>query len=286
MMKWLKRLLLAAVFVAVFVGVLALAAWWLSHGTPEWYGRKRATPQELAAAAHRAEQQVQRTLNWASEQGRPPHASSTQPADSFKISFTEDELNGFFQKWDNTFGWSEHYSSFLSDPQIVIEDGRLIAAATVTDMNSVLSAEFQPRLDEGELRVPVTRVLAGRLPLPQSFWDRYRGRAEAAVTGRLPTWQQTARITADGNANASAVAAAMSELLLDLLDQRPARPVLFLPYLKNGEKSLPVKLTGLEVGDKTLTLTVRAMTPLERQALIEHVRAWRSTEATADDATK
>lgn len=277
-MKWMKRLLLAAMFVVIFAGALALSAWWLSRGTPDWYGRKRATSQQLAEAARRAEQQVQRTLNWASEQARPQNVSSTQPVDGFQISLTEDELNGFFQKWDATFGWSERYGSFLTDPQIAIEDGHIILAATVADMNSVLSVELQPRLDAGKLRITMERVLAGRLPLPAGFWDPYRRRVEAAVARRLPRLQHDAKVSADGMASADTVAAAMSDLLLDVLAQRPAAPVLFLPNIKNGQKCLPVKLTDVEVADKTLTLTVRAMTPREREQMLEEIRAPRPAE--------
>lgn len=278
-MKWIKRLLLLAMFVVVFAGVLTFSAWWLSRGAPDWYGRKRVSSQELAAAARRAEQQVQRTLNWASEQARPQNATTTQPIDSFQISLTEDELNGFFQKWDTTFGWSERYGSFLSDPQLAIEDGHVIVAATVVDMNSVLSVELQPRLDAGKLKITMERVLAGRLPLPAGFWEPYRRRVEAAVARRLPRLQHEAAMSADGMANSDAVAAAMSQLLLDVLDQRPAAPVLFLPNIRNGKKCLPVKVTDVGVADKTLTLTVRAMSPSEREAMLRQIRAPRSARA-------
>lgn len=284
-MKWLKRLLLLVVFLVVFAGALALAAWWLARGTPEWYGRNRSTPQQLAAAAQRAELEVQRTLSWASDQAHHP-PSSTQPAQTFQITLTEDELNAFFQKWDNAFGWSDRYAGYLSDPQIVIQNGKLILAATVKDTNSVISIEFAPRLENGKLDLPVTRVLAGRLPLPQSFWDRYRQRLEAAMQSRLPEWQQRANITPDGKANEDTVAAAMSELLLDGLNDRPAEPVLFLPYdIRQNRKSLPVKLNDVQIAGKALMLTVQPMTGPQRQALLAHIRTLRPAEATRQEAS-
>src|SRR5579863_1950333 len=107
-MKWRRRLLLVAVFVAVFAATVSFTAWWLAHGQPEWYSRRRLDPKESAAAASRAEQQLQRTLSWAQDRqaefvrnaaSRP----SSRPAQPLEISLTQDEVNGFFQKWDSTF---------------------------------------------------------------------------------------------------------------------------------------------------------------------------------------
>ncbi|MGH7192312.1 MAG: hypothetical protein ACREJM_02120 [Candidatus Saccharimonadales bacterium] len=286
-MKWLKRLALLVVFLAVFAGALGAAGWWLTRRPPDWYAHRQANPREMAQAASRAEREVQRTLSWAQDQQAYSVSSdtgtpSTKPARSLQISLTQDELNGFFQKWDSTFGWSRRYGSYLSDPQIVIRDDRLILAATVKDTGSVLSVEFSPRLEDGKLQMPLERVLAGRLPLPQAFWDRYRQGLESAIDARLPDWEQGADITPAGAANSDAVAAAMSELLLDVLAARPAKPVLFLPYsVGNNPRSFPVKLTSVQIADKTLTLTMEPMTPPERHALLDSIRTTRVAQISA-----
>lgn len=277
-MKWLKRLLLLVVFLGVFAVAAGAIGVWLARGTPGWYARPRGTPQQLAAAAHRAEEQVQRTLSWASGQAHhSPDTTAPAPSsdNSLQISLSEDEVNGFFAKWDQTFGWSGHYSRYLSDPQIVIEDGRLILAGAVKDLGSVMSIEFAPRLANGKLYMPVQRVLAGRLPLPQAFWDGYRRRLEQSVLARLPEWQARTEVGPDGTANSDAVAAAMGEMLLNVLNDRPTDPVLFLPYsIQQNHRSLPVKLTGVQVADKMLTLTVEPMNAVERQTLVERIRVF------------
>lgn len=288
-MKWAKRLLLLVVFVGVFAGVIGAAGWWMSKRQPDWYARRHASPQETAAAAHRAEREVQRTLSWAEDQQAYTDSSqhgapSTRPAKTFTISLTEDELNGFFQKWDAAFGWSRNYSQFFSDPQIVLQDGKLILAATAKEMGTVISIVFAPRLEAGKLQMPVDQVLAGRLPLPQSFWDRYRVMLTDRLEKPLPQWQSGAQIRPNGTANSDTVSAAMSELLVNILNDHPAEPVLFLPYdVTNGRHSLPVKVINVVIANKTLTLEVQPLTPAERKDLLESIRAPLADQAAASD---
>jgi hypothetical protein len=288
-MKWKRRLLLAALFLAIFAGTVGVATWWLAHGSPEWYARHRLAPEEIEAAAGRAEQHLQATLSWAQDRqaeslrNASSHtAAAIQTAESLEISFTQDELNGFFQKWDATFGWSEHYRGYLSDPQIVLRDGRLILAATVDDLGAVLSIEFEPRLSEGKLYLPVTRVLAGRLPLPRTLWDRYRDRLAGRLEASLPAWQGGAELTARGGANADAVVAAMSELALNALSDQPASPVLFLPYsLRSRPRSMPVKLTALQIVNQKLTLTVEPIDAEQSRQLLMAIREFKSSPTAA-----
>ena len=219
-----------------------------------------------------------RTLSWAQDQQAYVASSrvgppSTQPEKSLQISFSEDELNGFFQNWDATFRWTDRYQDYMSDPQIVLEGGRLDLAADVKQMGTVMSVEFDPRLEEGKLQMPVERVLAGRLPLPQSFWSGYRAGLESAMERNLPAWQRGAEIRPDGTANSDTVEAAMTELLLDVLNNRPARPILFLPYdVSNSRRSLPVKVTGVEITNKALVLTLQPLSAPERQALLDSIK--------------
>ncbi|HEY8751462.1 MAG TPA: hypothetical protein VIM11_26010 [Tepidisphaeraceae bacterium] len=286
-MKWRKRLLLLVLFVVVFAAALGGCAWWMARGEPEWYSRLPMDPQELEAAANRAERQLQRTLNWAQDQqafaaSSARGAPTTHPSKAIEVTFTQDELNGFFRKWDSTFGWSSAYSAYISQPQIALRDGRLLAAATVTDLGSVLSVEIVPRLEGGKLRVSIGRILAGRLPLPASFYAGYRKHAEAAMNVHLPAWRAGAEIGPQGGANLDTVAAAMGELLIDMLHEQPAPPVLFLPYsMQSKPKSLPVKVTAFRIEGKTLTMTVEPLDAPDRAALLEEIRSPKS-DPTAD----
>ena len=278
-MRWLKRLLLAVVFLVVFAGVCGFIAWRMFHGVPDWYSRKKSTPQEMAAAYARADKQIQRLLHDAQEAQHRQALLATRPAgpgdddEPIQVSFTEEELNSYFRRWDQSMGWSEQYDRYLSDPQIVIQDGRLILAANVKEVGTVVSIGFDPVLEQGKLLMPVSQVLAGRLPLPQSFWRRYEQRTERALIEHLPEWQQGAEIATDGSANADAVAAGMGELLVDLMNNRPADPVLFLPYdLQHMKRGLPVRLTDLQISNQSLTLTFRPIPPDERHALVGRIR--------------
>ena len=277
-MKWVKRLLLLVLFVAVFGVVCALSGWLLSRGTPDWYQPRKANSPEMAVAAENAEKQVQRTLNWAQDQQAYAASSqfgapTTHPAKTLEISLSEDELNGFFQKWDSTFGWSEHLGPYLADPQIVLRDGHVILAAQVKETGTVMSIEFGAALRDGKLELSIARVLAGRLPLPRTLWSRYQDRLEAAIAEHLPEWRAGANVTPNGAANVDAVAAAMSELLLNGLNDRPSPAVLFLPYSLEGKpRSLPVNVTHLQIANRTLRLDVEPLGPAQRASLLETLR--------------
>jgi hypothetical protein len=102
----------------------------------------------------------------------------------------------------------------------------------------------------------------------------------------LPRWQAGADILSNGTANSDAVAAAMSELLMDVLNDRPAPPVLFLPYdVSNRHRSLPVKLTHVGIASKTLTLEVQPLTPSQRHELLASLRAPWPDHAALGDVT-
>ena len=87
-----------------------------------------------------------------------------------------------------------------------MHDGKLILAATAKDMGTVISIVFAPRLDDGKLHMPVNQVLAGRLPLPQTFWDRYRVMLTDHLEAPLSGWQAGADIRPNGTANSDTVA--------------------------------------------------------------------------------
>lgn len=281
-MRWAKRLLLAVVFLIVFAGVAALIGWRMFRGVPEWYAPHKSTAQEREAAYARADRQFQRLVHDAQEAQHRQALLATQPdrspaADNqpIQIALTEDELNSFLQKWDQSFGWSEQYRTYLSDPQIIIRDGRLILAADVKEMGTVVSIHFEPRLEDGKLIMPVAEVMAGRLPLPESFWGKYEERLAAQVARELPQWQAEAQFGGDGSANSDAVAAGMSQLLLDLLNNRPAEPVLFLPYdVRRIKSGLPVRLTDIRITGHTLALTVNPLGAAQRQGALERIRAF------------
>jgi len=288
-MKWVKRLVAVVACFVVLLAVGAGVAWYLLRGRPAWYDGVRADPAALQAAAVRAENELKRTIDWASSQqaeeraalhasrGAAPAVSTTRPASgpatrrSLVVTFTEQELNAAFEKWGKVYGWESTYAQYVTDPRIVLYDGKIIVAGDVKDFGTMVSLHFQPAVDEqGGLRFELVQVLGGRLPLPESAFDRYRHRLEEKVKAALPAIQRGAQIKPDGSANEKAVVAVFSKLLLCVLDRRPGEAVLFLPA--NQGTQVPVKLADVKIDGKSIALTVQLMTPQERAALLERIR--------------
>jgi hypothetical protein len=291
-MKWLKRLLLAVACLLVLLILGVTVAWKMLHGRPSWYPDEGPVDvAEQQAAAARAEDEVKRTIDWAAAQQAEERArlqgggdagvpaTTTSPATdrspapnrSLTVRFTEQELNAAFAKWGSVWHWDEKYGDSISSPRIVLHDGRIIVAGQVKEMGTVVSLHFKPLVqDDGRVRFDLARVLGGRLPLPQSMFDKYRQQLDEKVRAALPALQQGARIAPDGSANEKAVGAAMSKLLLRVLSNEADDAVLFLTA--NQGSRVPVRLTGVTVEGKTITATVERMNANERARLLERIR--------------
>ena len=284
-MKWVKRLVVFVVGLALVLGVAAVGAYYYGvRGTPDWWQRPKASAEEQAAAANRADQKIMETLSLVREMDAAERAR-TRPADpndrrpvaaasasERKVTFTEDELNGFFNKWDRLYGWTERYKEHLTDPGIVLHDGRIVVAGNSAELGAVISVHFSPELDDkGRLNLELSRVLAGRLPIPQGFFEKYRTAAQNRLESALPDLQRRAEFRPDGSANADAMNAAMAKLFLHVLANEPGDAVLFLPSGQRG-RSMPVRLKDVKIEDKALSLTVTPLTASQRAALLERIR--------------
>jgi hypothetical protein len=286
-MKWFKRL---AIFVVGLGLVLALAAGaayvYGVRRTPDWLKRPMATAAEQAAAAGRVDRKILETLSLVGEMNAAESAGSrpsdpgdkravaTQPARPLRVDFTEDELNASFQKWDQLYGWTDRYKAYVQNPTVVLHDGRLVLAGNSKELGTVVSLHFEPKLTKnGQLDLRLAQVLAGRLPIPQGFFDKYRNSAISKLHAALPNLRRKALIKPDGSANSEAMAAAMGELFLHVLASEPAEPVIFLPVREST--SVPVRLTDVTIDDqtKTLSLTVKPLNASERVSLLERIRA-------------
>lgn len=297
-MKWMKRLGVFVVALVLVLGAVALGAYYYGvRGTPEWWQRPRVSAAEQAAAASRAEQKLMETLSVVREMdaaSRTPQQpadpsdrrpSARQPAKKLEVTFTEGELNGFFNKWDRLYGWTERYKDRITDPGIIIHDGRLVVAGDSAELGTVVSLHFAPNLDgKGRLHLKLSKVLAGRLPIPQGFFDQYRSAGRQRLKAALPAMQAKAQLRPDGSANSEAMIAAMAKLFLNVLANEPGEPVLFLP-LAEKDRSLPVKLTDVRIKDKSLTLTVTPLNGRGRVALLAWIRERYDEERTAVSVT-
>ena len=301
-MKWLKRLVRIVAVVVVLAALGAGVGWYLLRGRPSWYEVVKVDPAAQQAAAVRAENELKRTIDWAASQqaeeraaihaGRgaaaaSPATAATGPSTrrSLTVSFTEPELNAAFQKWGQAYGWDTAYGQYITDPRIVLHEGRLIFAGDVPSFGTVVSLHFQPTVDpQGRLQFELVRVLGGRLPLPESAFDKYREKLEQKVRASLPELQRGADIKPDGSANDKAVAAALAKLLLRVLGRQPGEAVLFLPA--NQGARVPVRLGDVSIESKSIGLTVQLMTPQERAELLQRIREPYDAVSTAGATTE
>jgi hypothetical protein len=257
------------------VGVLLLASVLITMGltraTPAWY-------QPLAMTAEQREDAAQRTTNklallqTAAVQIRENERNGaiTQP-DAITISFTDDEMNAFFDKWATLQNIRSNYEDILTDPMIVLQDGEVILSARMKKVNTVASLHLSVRIDgQGKLDLKLVRVQLGALPVPIKLLNNYRQQAAQMVSQDLPRLRDRAMISAGGVANASANSFGMSNLLVNVLEEQPAEGVLFLPMIERG--SIPVKMLSVQIENHTLTLVVQPMTAGERTALLKKIK--------------
>ena len=283
MRKWIKRLLVVFGLALFTVIVFTLTTLALYKSTPPWYASP-IPPAQRAELARQAETKMTATQNWATllhgdavrtlratQSNAPP--PSTRVTEFHEIRFTQDELNALFEKWSALYGWGGKYSQYLQDPRIILQPDRLILAATLKELGAVTSFHFAPRLDEnGQLRLDLVRVMGGRLPLPEALWTTQRTRIVDSLKWRIPTWQPSARIDEQGAANQSAMSVTLGRLVMRAAASQPGDPILFLP-VNEASRSVPVRVTDLQVASGEMMLRVRKLTADERAALMQKIRS-------------
>lgn len=264
----------------------AMVALLMVRSRPSFYRPMQLTATQRASAAKRAEDKFIKIQNEAARTSAAESArrhrggattTSTQPivfnGQPVTISFTEAELNAFFEKWSNFQNWKAGYEPYIEEPAVILRDGRLILAAKLKDPELVVSLHFEPTIDErGQLRLELARILGGVLPLPEAMITKYEQRLTSGIAQRLPTWQRSADIDASGVVNASAIAASAGKLFVRMLRHEPVEPVLFLPVF--GQKgSVPVRIQAVDVNDDELSLTIQPMSREEQTQLLTRIRA-------------
>ncbi len=282
-MRFFKRLLRISLLVLI-LGAIGLGVMhYLSTRIPSRYLPHFLTDAERAAAAWRLEhQKLPGLLNLAQKsqandsaaqraraRGVPVPPDATQPVASLTLSFTQDEINSFLWKWSQPY--QANYQQYVVNPFVSLEEGTIVLMATVPEFDRVVSAFFEPKLDEkGMLHSDLGSLKLGNLPLPQGLFSSKREKVESALRSRLPNWQNRAAIDPTGLANADAQSAWLGKLVLQLLNHQPSPAVIFVRTDKS--KTVPVRLTNVTVGKGALTITVQPMDASERAALLEQLR--------------
>lgn len=294
-MRFFKRLL-RILFLFLILAAVGLAVMYhLSTRAPDGYTPSLLTAAQRAEASRSVDtQKIPMLLNLAADAHRNASASllaqsgkavppdATQPVKPLTVSFTQDELNATLWKWSEPY--KATYETYLTNPFILLEEGAVVLMGTAPEFGRVASAYFEPKLDEnGLLRCDLTSLKVGSLPLPESLLSKQRTKLEQALKAQLPAWQDKAKIDPAGVANSDAKAAALSKLVLRLLNREPSPPVIFLPHGNNASKTVPVRLTNVTVEKGVLSITIQPMNPDERAALLDQIRKPQQS-ASADTA--
>jgi hypothetical protein len=298
---WVNRGLWLVALLGVIAAGLSVMSYLALRRTPDWYQPDTSTAEQRRSAAGRIENMLILLRNW----GGHHHAVAVlahQPADShaqlqarkvllekanatFPISFTDDELNAFFDKWADSKDRRAWFDQYVDDPRLVIRGHQLIIVGKARETGLVISLVFEPRLDEqGNLDLHLAHVLGGILPLPDAMWWNQRQAAERALSNRLPMYQQGAAFSAEGLANGDAGSAAMNQMLLSTMQYKPVPAVIFVPVeLQHLSQSLPVKITALTVRDHTVEMTAQQMSEDERKVFLQRLKG---EDEPAADPTK
>jgi hypothetical protein len=277
MRKWIKRLMLLVALFLVSILAVAYGGIRMFKGAPEWYRRAGMSPAQRELLARRAFNKFADIQNAAAlaRQGQLASASSTPDAAVLPIvvSFSDDELNAFFEKWENYANWKSNYERYVDDPLIVNQDNRIILAGEVKELGAVVSLQFAPRIQpDGRLDLHLDRILAGQLPLPGVFIHPYQDRLTDNLRTELPRWRARAALDSEGAANSDLIFATMARLFLHALDHTSADPVLFLPLVER-RANVPVRIRDVKVEDHNVTMTVLPLDGKERAALLARIKA-------------
>jgi len=285
MKKPLRILLKTAIALLLLVILTVAGLLYMLRGVPKWYRADTLSPEQRQAAARSAEDKYIRMTNWAAAARasyyREPKTSQATtalehaPAQPFQIDFSDDELNAFFDKWQEAGNRRELIARYVENPRLVLHDQQLILVGNVREMNTIVSMQFEPAIDStGNLQMSLQRVLGGILPLPDAMWARQRGRLQHTLERALPAYQKEAKISADGSANGSMASACMNLLLQSVLQNEPSDAVMFIPIAPHTlTPCVPVKITAINISNSKLTMIAEQMTQGEREALLKKVKS-------------
>jgi hypothetical protein len=273
MKRWIRLILLALAVGLALVVAAALAGVWMYHGTPGWYYTQSLTPEQSRAAANRADQKFADLISWVASvqaQNIRRRLGTSGPADrvdpptpSKTITLSDDELNAFFQSWDNPdkSHMQAAVAPFFSEGRLIFTDDSIILAGKSADFGTLASAQFDPMIDsDGKLWLRFAGIQAGRLPLPRAVVSGKLDHFSTYLKARLSFYQQSADVDPTLTANGPAVAAGMTRLLLDGLNDGPSEPILFIPFdLGNLHRAMPVKLSEIKISRGQIALTVQPL---------------------------
>ncbi len=278
--RWFKRILW--VLALSMVGSAILFFWSLQrlHATPDWYRPQQVNPEQKQAAANRAFDKILEARDWAMHQqvraaaSRFSATAKSAEEGTVTLNFTQEELNAFLDKWSVMLKQrGRDVNDYVQDPMIVLQPDRLIFAGQVREVGDfIASLHMVPMLDQqGNLLMKLKSLQSGNFPLPRLMWARPINKLKRVLQDRLPPLRQEAQLFPDGTVNEAAVRAAAELILLDVLNEKPSEPVLFLPLL-DKPVAVPVRVVAINVTDQNISITAQPLTGEQLQKLIQWIR--------------
>jgi hypothetical protein len=283
-MRLFKRLFYLLAFVVLALLATSVFGTYLYRGTPNWYRRGIATTEQTRDAANRADQKLLDLISWAAsaqaQQLRRLHGTAAPgevPIGPKTVTFDEEEINSFIGSWrtPDSSQIQQRIARYFTGGRIVFEDDAIILAGQSPEFHTLASAEFDPRIDaQGNLRLDLAALRAGRLPIPLSAVASHMRRLQFLLRQQLSIEQPNVKIDAALSANGPALAASWLRLLLSAMDNRPCDPVLLIPFdMTNLRRAMPAKLTAIKVIEGQITLTMEPLSADQRRELTDRLMA-------------
>ena len=251
----------------------------LSLATPEWFALD-LSPEQRLEAANRADSKARAFQGSVAEVVSAEKRGETARSQPVTVTFSEAEVDAFVGRWLQINGYLQALQRYIDAPVVRLLDGTLIIAGRAKEFDAVISMHFRPKiLADGRVQLELEKMMAGNLKLPMRLTDSIAGRAlqrwQRDLAYRLPPLQQQARIEADGVSNRQAIEAWLAIEGLELLRQKPADAVAFLPVYDNWSKSVPVRVTDFQIADDSVSISVVPMNAIERAALLKQIREFK-----------
>ena len=287
--RWGLRIGLLVLLVVVAAGGFFAYKFNAASRIPDFYNRQRLEGDDRLQAIASVERKFgnfQGSLGDAIARER--RAADPSEADEERLpvtlDFTGDELDTYFNKWLSDNSYSDAFASHLSEPRLLLDEGKLILAGRATLPwvgETVVSMHFLPNLNEesGRAELALQGVYAGVAALPDGAIEPLRTKAAQSIEARLPGYVEDAAFEEDGTANAAAVDLAVDRQLARLLAQQPVADLVLFPYLV-GRGHVATRVQELTIEDGVLRLSVLPLTEKEREAYLAAIK-----QGPADDVS-
>lgn len=170
---WVKRL---AVTTALLAALAAGAGWLLFQHIPAWYRPVEVSPE--AAVAVRAD-----FANMIDGVG----GGLSQSPGRFECRFTQGQINTWVAAREAIDPMTRKWlPSGLHDPMVVVKpDGVLLAvSARAGGVETILAMKLRAKVEETGIRLWLTEVTCGSLPMPRALIEKHLGRIDGALRGR------------------------------------------------------------------------------------------------------